>query len=69
MSLIDGLILHTLDRVNHVSQHAMLMRFYELDKEIAYHLKTHTYKECFHDVSLYFKEIEARSILKSLNIT
>lgn len=68
MSLIDGLILHTLDQVNHVSQHSMLMRFYVLEKEIDEAYSTRSYKECFHDLGLYFKEIEARAILKALDI-
>ena len=68
MSLIDGLILHTLDQVNHVSQHSMLMRFYTLENEIEHAYETRSYKENFHDVNLYFKEIEARAILKALDI-
>lgn len=68
MSLINGLILHTLDQVNHVSQHSMLMRFYALEKEIDHKYNTQTYKQCFHDLNLYFLEIEARAILKALNI-
>lgn len=67
MSLIDGLILHTLDQVNHVSQHSMLMRFYQLCKDItaAY---DEDYTKAFHSAHVYFMEIEARSILKALNI-
>lgn len=68
MSLIDGLILHTLNQVNEVSQHSMLMRFYKLEKEIDHKYETQTYKECFHDLNLYFMEIEARAILKALDI-
>lgn len=68
MSLIDGLILFTLDQPNHVSQHSMLMRFYALEKEIEETYNTKSYKECFHDLGLYFKEIEARAILKALDI-
>lgn len=68
MSLINGLILHTLDQVNHVSQHSMLMRFFALEKEIENCYKTRSYKENFHDINLYFKEIEARAILKALDI-
>lgn len=68
MSIIDGLILHTLDQVNHVSQHSMLMRFYQLEKLIDDKYNKQSYKECFHDLNLYFMEIEARAILKALNI-
>lgn len=66
MSLVHGLILSTLNSKD--SQHSQLMRFYELDKEIAKNYNTRSYKECFHDVNLYFMEIEARAILKALNI-
>jgi len=69
MSLIDGLIIHTLNQVDKVSQYSMLMRFYQLDAEIELAHNTHTYKENFHDLSLYFKKIEALAILKALNIT
>lgn len=68
MSLIHGLILHTLNQVNEVSQHSMLMRFYELDKLIDHEYSTKSYKECFHNLNLYFMEIEAKTILKALNI-
>lgn len=68
MSLVDGLILHTPDQPNHVSQHSMLMRFYALEKEIDNNYETRSYKECFHDLSLHFMEIEARAILKTLDI-
>lgn len=68
MSLIDGLILHTLNQVNVVSQHSMLMRFYSLEKQIEDYYNNKSYKECFHSLELYFMEIEARSILKALNI-
>lgn len=68
MSLIDGLILHTLDEVNHVSQHSMLMRFYKLEEEIEFSYENNSYKENFHNLALYFKEVEARAILKALNI-
>lgn len=67
MNLIDGLILHTLDQPNHVSQHSMLMRFYQLEKDIeaAY---DESYKKAFHSFPVYCMEIEARAILKALNI-
>lgn len=68
MSLVLGLVLHTLDQVNHVSQHSMLMRFYALENEIEDAYNTRSYKENFHDINLYFKEIEARAILKALDI-
>ena len=68
MSLIDGLILFTLYQPNHVSQHSMLMRFYALEKEIEHEYETKTYKECFHNLNLYFKEVEAKAILKALDI-
>lgn len=68
MSLILGLVLHTLDQVNHVSRHSMLMRFYALDIEIEYSYNARSYEENFHDINLYFKEIEARAILKVLDI-
>lgn len=68
MSLIDGLILHTFNQVNEVSQYSMLMRFYELDKLIDHEYSTKTYKECFHNLNLYFMEIEARTILKALKL-
>lgn len=68
MNLIDGLILHTFNQVNVVSQHSMLMRFYELEKLIDAKYNTQSYKQCFHDLNLYFMEIEARAILKALNI-
>jgi hypothetical protein len=43
------------------------MRFYQLEKEIeaAY---DKDYKKAFHNVNVYFMEIEARAILKALNI-
>lgn len=65
MSLLTGLILHTLDHSNHVSQHCMLMRFYELDKEVKKRLEL---PNSFHDLDLYFMQIEAFTILKTLNI-
>ena len=34
MSLVDGLILHTLDQKNKVSQHNLLMQYYKLEKQI-----------------------------------
>lgn len=67
MSLIDGLILHTLDQVNHVSQHSMLMRFYQLRKDIDASYDE-DYKKAFHSAPVYFMEIEARTILKALDI-
>ena len=66
MSLIDGLVLHTMDKANKVSQHSMLMRFYQLDDEI--HERYQTVAKPFHDLPLYMMEIEARTILKALNI-
>lgn len=68
MNLLEGFIASTLDQVNHVSQHSMLMRFYALEREIEHEYDTKSYKECFHNLSLYFMEIEARAILRALNI-
>lgn len=67
MSLIDGLILCTLNDTG--SRHLLLMCFYKLDREIQEAYDTRTYKENFHDAVLYFKQIEAFAILKTLNIT
>lgn len=44
------------------------MRFYKLEKEIEHKYNTQSYKECFHDLNLYCMEIEAKAILKALNI-
>lgn len=67
MSLIDGLILHTIAQGETQSQHSLLMRFYELEKLIdaAY---SESYKKAFHSFPVYFMEIEARTILRVLNI-
>jgi len=67
MNLIDGLILHTFNEVNIVSQHSMLMRFYKIQKKVneAYN---ENYKKAFHSMPIYFMQIEAKAILKTLNI-
>lgn len=66
MSLIDGLILHTIDKANKASQHSMLMRFYQLEKNIEERYEK--VSKPFHGLPLYMMEMEARAILKTLGI-
>lgn len=67
MSLIDGLIIHTIVNPDKRSQHSMLMEFYQLDAEIEHAYNTKSYKELFHDLNFYFKQVKAKALLKALN--
>lgn len=66
MNLIDGLILHTIGQANQHSKHSLLMRFYQLEKDIE--IRYNEVEKPFHDLPLYLMRIEAFTILKTLNI-
>ncbi len=69
MSLIDGLILHTLNEgKQETGKYALLMEFYALDAEIADWYSNKSYKERFRSLELHFKQVRARAILYALGI-